>query len=171
MSETKILDYNKQEVRDQLLRALRSHTKESTSADLARATGLPLAQINAEMPAISDEYRGRIRVSERGDLLYSFPNGFKSRYKGFGPSLRRLWKTITREAVKTGKLLFKVWILVTLFGYFFLFLALALIALFASVMMRAGGSSDSNDRRGGGGLGGLWLTTNLFLFYGSALGL
>ncbi len=35
MSETKILDYNKQEVRDQLLRALRSHTKESTSADLA----------------------------------------------------------------------------------------------------------------------------------------
>jgi len=48
MSETKILDYNKQEVRDQLLRALRSHTKESTSADLARATGLPLAQINAE---------------------------------------------------------------------------------------------------------------------------
>ena len=162
MSETKILDYNKQEVRDQLLRALRSHTKESTSADLARATGLPLAQINAEMPAISDEYRGRIRVSERGDLLYSFPNGFKSRYKGFGPSLRRLWKTITRGAVKTGKLLFKVWILVTLFGYFFLFLALALIALFASVMMRAGGSSDSNDRRGGGGLGGLWLTTNLF---------
>jgi len=77
-------------------------------------------------------------VSERGDLLYSFPNGFKSRYKGFGPSLRRLWKTITRGAVKTGKLTFKVWILVTLFGYFFLFLALALIALFASVMMRAG---------------------------------
>lgn len=121
MSESKILDYNKQEVRDQLLHALRSYTKEWTSADLARATGLPLAQINAEMPTISDEYRGRIRVSERGDLLYSFPNGFKSKYKGFGPSMRRLWKTITKGAVETGKFLFKVWILVTLFGYFFIF--------------------------------------------------
>lgn len=27
-----------------------------------------------------------------------------------------------------------------------------------------GGSRDSDDRRGGGGLGGLWLTTNLFRF-------
>ncbi|OQB95972.1 MAG: hypothetical protein BWX81_01617 [Spirochaetes bacterium ADurb.Bin110] len=162
MSESKILDYNKQEVRDRLLRALRSYTKEWTSADLARATGLPLAQINAEMPAISDEYRGRIRVSERGDLLYSFPNGFKSKYKGFGPSVRRLWKTITKGAVETGKFLFKVWILVTLFGYFFIFIALALVALFGSVAMRGGGSRDSDDRRGGGGLGGLWLTTNLF---------
>ncbi len=162
MSESKILDYNKQEVRDQLLHALRSYTKEWTSADLARATGLPLAQINAEMPTISDEYRGRIRVSERGDLLYSFPNGFKSKYKGFGPSMRRLWKTITKGAVETGKFLFKVWILVTLFGYFFIFLALALVALFGSVAMRGGGSRDSDDRRGGGGLGGLWLTTNLF---------
>jgi hypothetical protein len=162
MSESKILDYNKQEVRDRLLNALRSYTKEWTSADLARATGLPLAQINAEMPAISDEYRGRIRVSERGDLLYSFPNGFKSKYKGFGPSVRRLWKTITKGAVETGKFLFKVWILVTLFGYFFIFIALALVALFGSVAMRGGGSRDSDDRRGGGGLGGLWLTTNLF---------
>ncbi len=162
MSESKILDYNKQEVRDQLLHALRSYTKEWTSADLARATGLPLAQINAEMPTISDEYRGRIRVSERGDLLYSFPNGFKSKYKGFGPSVRRLWKTITKGAVETGKFLFKVWILVTLFGYFFIFIALALVALFGSVAMRGGGSRDSDDRRGGGGLGGLWLTTNLF---------
>ncbi len=163
MSEAKVLDYNRNEVRAKLLRALRAATKDYTNADLARATGLPLAQISAEMPAISDEYRGRLKVSEKGDLLYSFPQGFKSRYKGFGPSLKRVFAAVKKSAVTVGKALFKVWILVTLFGYFFLFIALALVALFGSIAMQGSGSSRSrNDRRGGGGLGGLWLTTSLF---------
>lgn len=162
MSEAKVLDYNRNDVRAQLLRALRSATKDYTNADLARATGLPLAQISAEMPAISDEFRGRLRVSEKGDLLYSFPQGFKSRYRGFGPSLRRIWNASKKGATDIGKALFKIWILVTLFGYFFLFIALALVALFGSVALQGGGSRDRNDRRGGGGLGGLWLTTSLF---------
>ncbi|GAB6277390.1 MAG: hypothetical protein SAMD01599839_19300 [Rectinema sp.] len=161
MTEPKILDYNKNEVRERLLRALNGATKDWTDADLARATGLPLAQINAEMPAISDEYRGRLKVSEKGDLLYSFPQGLKSRYRGFEPFMRKLWGTVSRGAVATGKVLFKVWILVTLFGYFFLFIALALVALFGSVALQGGGSRDRGDRRGGG-IGGLWLTTNLF---------
>jgi hypothetical protein len=163
MSEPKILDYNKNEVRERLLRALNGATKDWTSADLARATGLPLAQINSEMPAISDEYRSRLKVSEKGDVLYSFPQGLKSRYRGFGPSMRRLWRTVSRGAVAVGKTLFKVWILVTLFGYFFLFIALALVALFGSVVLQQGGGSrDRGGDRRGGGLGGLWLTTNLF---------
>ena len=162
MPEAKVLDYNKNEVRAKLLRALRAATKDYTNADLARATGLPLAQIGAEMPAISDEYRGRLKVSEQGDLLYSFPQGFKSRYKGFGPSLKRIFASAKKSAATVGKALFKVWILVTLFGYFFLFIALALVALFGSVAMQGSGSRDRNDRRGGGGLGGLWLTTSLF---------
>jgi len=162
MTEPKILDYNKNEVRERLLRALNGATKDWTSADLARATGLPLAQINMEMPAISDEYRGRLKVSEKGDVLYSFPQGLKSRYRGFGPTMRKLWKTVTKGAVEAGKALFKVWILVTVFGYFFLFIALAILAFFASIaLQRGGGSSDSSDRRGGG-IGGLWLTTSLF---------
>jgi len=163
MPEAKVLDYNRNEVRSKLLRALRAATKDYTNADLARATGLPLAQIGAEMPAISDEYRGRLKVSEQGDLLYSFPQGFRSRYKGFGPSLKRILAAAKKSAATVGKSLFKVWILVTLFGYFFLFIALALVALFGSVAMQGNGNSRSrSDRRGGGGLGGLWLTTSLF---------
>lgn len=160
MAESKILDYNKNEVKGRLLRVLNDATKDWTAADLARSTGLPLAQINTEMPAISDEYRGRLKVSEKGDVLYSFPQGLRSRYHGFGPSLRKLWKTVSKGAAAVGKALFKVWILVTLFGYFFLFIALALLALFGSVAVQGGGGS--RDRRRGGGVGGLWLTTNIF---------
>lgn len=163
MSERKILDYNKNEVRERLLKTFHSSTKEWAAADLARATGLPLAQINAEMPAIADEYRGRLRVSDKGDILYSFPNGLKSRYRGFGPFMRKLGRALKRGAIETGKALFKVWILVTLFGYFFLFIALALVAFFGSIaIQQGGGSRDRSDRRGGGGFGGLWLTTSLF---------
>lgn len=77
MTEPKILDYNKNEVRERLLRALNGATKDWTSADLARATGLPLAQINMEMPAISDEYRGRLKVSEKA--MYSIRSHRASR--------------------------------------------------------------------------------------------
>ena len=163
MSERKTLDYNRNEVRERLLRTFQSGTKEWAAADLARATGLPLAQINAEMPSIADEYRGRLKVSDKGDILYSFPNGLKSRYRGFGPFLRKLGRALGRGAAEGGKALFKIWILVTLFGYFFLFIALALVALFGSIaVQQGGGSRDRSDRRGGGGLGGLWLTTSLF---------
>jgi len=175
MAESKILDYNRQQVQERLLRVLRSSSKEWTVADLARASGLPLAQIAAEMPSISDEYRGRIRVSDKGDLLYSFPEGFKSRYHGFVPSLTKLWKSIKKGALQAGKLVFKVWIMIMLFGYFFIFLALALIALVGSFAVQMGGGSRDHDDRRGGGLGGLWLTTNLFdsiirlWFYGELL--
>jgi len=162
MAEPKILDYDKHEVRERLLRALGGATRDWTSADLARATGLPLAQINAEMPAISDEYQGRLKVSDKGDVLYSFPRGLKSRYRGFGPFVRTLWRTVTKGAAAAGKALFKVWILVTLFGYFFLFIALALLAFFGSIALQQGGGSRDRDDRRGGGFGGLWLTTNLF---------
>jgi hypothetical protein len=126
MSERKTLDYNKNEVRERLLRTFQSGTKEWAAADLARATGLPLAQINAEMPAIADEYRGRLKVSDKGDILYSFPNGLKSRYRGFGPFMRKLGRALGRGAAEAGKALFKIWILVTLFGYFFCLLHLRL---------------------------------------------
>lgn len=79
-----------------------------------------------------------------------------------GPSMRKLWRTVTKGAAAAGKALFKVWILVTLFGYFFLFIALALVALFGSVAMQQGGNSRDRGGRRGGGLGGLWLTTSLF---------
>lgn len=161
METKKLVNYDRAKVQEALMQAFRRGTKEAAAADLARITGLPLSQIQAEMPAIVDEFNGRLRVSEKGDLLFSFPAGFRSKYRGVGPWLKKASRTALKWLGIAGKTLFKVWILVTLFGYFFLFIALALLAFFASIAVQAGGrGGDRDDRRGG--LGGLWMTTRLF---------
>jgi hypothetical protein len=158
----KVYDYNIDSVRNTLVRGFRNSRLESTIADLAGLTGLPLSQIEAELPAVADEYGARLRVTEKGEILYSFPDGMKSRYRGLGPSLKKFWKKFKLGAAVVSKAVFKVWIMVMLVGYFILFLALALFAMVASMAVQSGGGGrDRGDRRGGGGLGGLWLTTRL----------
>jgi hypothetical protein len=160
----KIYDYDRELVQGKLLGGFKSAGRESTVADLAGLTGLPLNQIEAELPALSDEFGARLRVTEKGEILYSFPNGMKSRYRGFGPTMKRALRSLGKAAIEVGKAVFKVWIAVMLVGYFVLFLALALFAMVASVAVQQGGNGrDSrSSRRGGGGLGGLWLTGRLF---------
>ncbi len=160
----KVYDYSREAVRDTLVDAFRSRRGEATVADIAALTGLPLPQINAELPAVSDEYGARLKVTESGELLYAFPEGMKSRYRGFAHGAARAWRAAKKGLALVGKAAFKVWIMATLVGYFALFIALALFALVASVAVQAGGGSrDSrSDSRGGGGLGGLWLTSRLF---------
>lgn len=160
----KVYDYDRQRIQETLVRSFRTAGRESTVADLAGLTGLPLQQIEAELPAVADEYGARLRVTEKGEILYSFPDGMKSRYRGFIPTLKRTWKVFRKGALEVSKAVFKVWIMVMLVGYFVLFLALALFATVASVVVQQGGGGSSNrsDRRGGGGFGGLWLTSRLF---------
>ena len=118
-------------------------------------TGLPKHQVDSEVKAVSDEYGARLRVTESGEILYSFPSGMRSRYRGFGPSFLRLWKVFRKAAAKVAALFFKIWIVVMLVGYFVLFVALAVLALLASVAVSMSGNSRdsrSSSRGGGGGL-------------------
>ena len=147
-------------VRDRLIEAFRKRRGEATTADVVALTGLPLERVKAELPAVSDEYGARLRVTESGEILWSFPRGFRSRYRGLGPSLKRFWKAFKKGAAETGKFLFKAWIVVMLVGYFVLFLLLALLAFLASIAAQSSGRSDSRDSRGGG-LGGAFLTGRL----------
>ncbi len=161
----KVYEYDRQRVRESLLIGFKKASSESTVADLAALTGLPLPQIEAELPALADEFGARLKVTTKGELLYSFPRGMKSRYKGFGPAAARFLRGARKAAAEVSKFLFKTWILVMLGGYFIIFLALALFAMLASVAVQFGGGGRSDSRssnRGGGGLGGLWLTTRLF---------
>jgi len=145
-------------VRDRLVDAFRRRKGEATTADLVALTGLSLERVKEELPAVSDEYGARLRVTESGEILWSFPRGFRSRYRGLGPSLRRFWKVFKKGAVETGKFLFKAWIVLMLVGYFVFFLLLALLAVVASMAAQSSG----RDRGGrGGGLGGAFLTGRL----------
>jgi hypothetical protein len=162
-TEKKVYDYEVERVRDRLLDAFRDRRGEATSADLVALTGLPKVQVETEVKAVSDEYGGRLRVTESGEILYSFPSGMRSRYRGFGPSLKRFWKAFKKTAMTVGTYLFKAWIVVMLVGYFLLFIALAIVAMLASVAISASGKGNRNDRRGGsGGLGGFFVVSRLF---------
>ncbi len=149
----KVYDYKTDAVRDRIAGAFRKRGGEATVADLVAATGLPKAQVDAELPAVADEFGGRLKVTDSGEILYSFPRGFHSRYRGLGPSLRRGWKAFGKGLAAVAAFLFKIWIVVMLVGYFLLFILLALLAVVASfAMSAAGGERNSSSRsRGRGG--------------------
>jgi len=169
--ETKVYEYKAGAVRDRLASEFRRNRGEATVADLVVRTGLPKYQVETEVRAVSDEYGARLRVTESGELLYSFPRGLHSRYRGFGPALKRLWKGFRRAAGTAAAFLFKVWIVVMLVGYFVLFLALTLAALAASIAAQTAGNRDSRGRgrRDGGGFAFTGRILELFIriwFYG-----
>ncbi|MDR0909003.1 MAG: hypothetical protein LBM77_04475 [Spirochaetaceae bacterium] len=124
----------------------RSPTKGLTLADAAAKTGLPLNTVKELLPQAADEFSGRLEVTESGEILYSFPKGFVSRYHGFKPGLRRVLRTVFKALRIGGTAVFKVWIMVMLIGYFLVFMLLALASLILPMLSR-----DSNGRSGGSG--------------------
>ncbi|MDR2097954.1 MAG: hypothetical protein LBP37_05475 [Spirochaetaceae bacterium] len=132
-----------------------------TIADVVARTALPLATVRELVNEVADEYSGHISVTESGEILYSFPSGFKSRYNGFKAAALRTLGRIGRGLKIIGAALFKVWIMVMLVGYFVLFMLIALAALLLSVA--ASNSSNNNDRRSDSG-GGLFFVSGIFDF-------
>ena len=149
----------------QIVDAFKKRRDGATVADIVARTALPIEKVKELIPAVADEYGARLRVTESGEILYSFPDGFKSRYRGFRATMKRVLSAVGKAAVAVGTAAFKVWIVVMLVGYFVLFMAIALVALMASVAVSASGSGSSDDRsssRRGGGLGGLYLASRIF---------
>ncbi|MDR1251570.1 MAG: hypothetical protein LBK62_05325 [Treponema sp.] len=119
----------------------------ATVADITAATALPLSQIRELLPMAADEFSGRLEVTESGEIRYSFPRGFVSRYRGFNAALRRFSARLLTGLGKLAALAFKVWIMLMLIGYFVLFMAIAFASLFISVAVN---SRDSSSSRSGG---------------------
>jgi hypothetical protein len=137
--------------------ALRKQPHGATVADIVAATALPLAAVRELVPRAADEYSARLEVTESGEIRYSFPQGFVSRYRGFRAGFRKFTEKAGRLAKAFFAGLFKVWIMVMLVGYFVLFMLIALASLFVTVAAR---SSGSGSRRGGGG--GLFVSAHIF---------
>ncbi len=154
-----VLDYDKYKVRTSIIDAFKKKRGEAAPADIVAYTGLPKPQVDAELPAVADEYSGRLKVTASGEIIYSFPQGFKSRYKGFIPGLRKFSRALGKAAAATGTFLFKAWIMLMLVGYFAIFVALIILATLASVAVSA---TDKNNRdRGRGGIGSFALASRL----------
>jgi hypothetical protein len=145
-----------------------------SAADLSAVTALPLETVRELLPRAADEFHGRLEVTASGEILYSFPRGFTSRYRGFSVFAARVLEKAGRFFKAAGVLLFKVWIMVMLVGYFALFMLIALSAMMLSVAASSSGSSNRGGRRDSSG--GLYLTSSIFnmiirlWFYSELLG-
>jgi hypothetical protein len=139
--------------------AFKKQRNGATVADIVAQTALPLNTVRELVPVAADEYSGRLEVTESGEILYSFPQGFTSKYRGFRAGLRRFTDKVLEGIKIAGSALFKVWIMVMLVGYFVLFMLIALAALAVSV---ASSSSNSDNRSQGRGGGGLFLAGSIF---------
>ncbi|MDR0409042.1 MAG: hypothetical protein LBH18_01390 [Spirochaetaceae bacterium] len=132
-----------------------------TTADITAKTALPLDTVRELMPDISSEYSARVSVTESGEILYSFPSGFKSKYRGFKAAAGRVLRAIGNAVKTASAALFKVWIMVMLLGYFVFFMLIALAALMLSVV---GSNSSNSDNRQGGSGGGFFFASGIFDF-------
>jgi hypothetical protein len=146
-----------------------------TVADMAAKTALPLAGVQELIPAAADEYGARLEVTESGEILYSFPNGFTSRYRGLGPSLRRFAEKALGALGAFLRTAFKIWIMVMLIGYFALFILIALAALLFFMAASASSNDRNNNRRNSDGFGGALFFSRMmdlvfrFWFYSSLM--
>jgi hypothetical protein len=138
----------------------RRQRKGATVADITAKSGLPLQTVRELVPRAADEYSARLEVTESGEILYSFPRSFTSKYRGFKAVLGRFLE-------KSGKLfkivstwLFKVWIMVMLVGYFVLFMLIALATLMLSVAASSASNNNRSSRRDSGG--GFFFASSIF---------
>ncbi|MDR2601397.1 MAG: hypothetical protein LBC53_02950 [Spirochaetaceae bacterium] len=129
-----------------------------TTADVVARTALSVDKVKELLPVAADEFSARLRVTESGEILYTFPKHLKSKYKGPGVFLRRAFRAV-RKGVKTvSAILFKGWIMVMLVGYFVLFMLIALAAMLLSVAASA--ANNNSERRDSGG--GFYLLSGIF---------
>jgi hypothetical protein len=131
----------------------RQRGKGATVADIVARTSLSIAAVKEAIPAVADEYSGRLQVTESGEILYSFPRGFKSKYRGLGVFLRNFSEKLVKGVRLVTSFLFKVWIMVMLIGYFALFTLIAI----GTLVLSLGSSGSSKSDRGGG----LYLAGNI----------
>lgn len=159
----KVYDFPMAKVEDKLVSFLKTRRGESTVADMISGTGLPKYQVEQAAKVVLDEYAGRLKVTESGELEYYFPAGMRSTVHGLGPSVRRFWKSFTRRTARVLSFLFKIWIVAMLVGYFVAFVAIGVLAIVASVAASAAGRGGRDDRSrgGGGGFGGMFLAMQL----------
>src|SRR5262245_12798402 len=127
-----------------LEQALEGKGKDFTIADAAAKSGLPLRDAETGLHALLSEFRGHLRVTSEGELLFRFPSGFSKPWET-RTRLSALGHKLGRAALGVGRFVVRAWISIVLVAYALIFLALIIGLTFAS------SSGGSRDRRGGVG--------------------
>lgn len=115
--------------------------KPFTVADASTDAGIPLRDAEAGLNVLTSEYRGHLRVSEDGDLVHVFPNGFTKPW-----AKTEALDKFGHALLGVGRFVVRAWLLVVMVAYAAFFVALLVGLMFA------GKSNDRDDRSGIGDL-------------------
>jgi hypothetical protein len=111
-----------------------------TIADAATASGLALRDADRGLHWLTSEYRGHLRVTESGELLFLFPHGFSKPWET-KDAFDRALGAVGRAVVGVGRFVVRAWVMVVLLAYVALFLAVVIGLTFAN--------QNDRNRRGG----------------------
>jgi hypothetical protein len=131
-----------------------------TIADAATRSGLPLRDAERGLHWLTHEYRGHLRATSEGDLLFLFPTAFTKPWQTRDAFDRALAAT-GRVLASLARFVVRAWLTIVLLAYAAIFLAVLLGLTFAR--------SGSDDRRGRGGFAGGEIVYVLLRVLGDAL--
>jgi hypothetical protein len=130
-----------------LVASLKDPSAPLTVADAAAASGLALRDADRGLHWLTSEYRGHLRVTDSGELLFLFPHRFTKPWETRDRVSRAL-STLGHAAVGALRFVVRAWVMVVLVAYVAIFLAVLVGLMFAN-------QNDRDGRRGrmpGGGL-------------------
>src|SRR5579859_7978555 len=108
-----------------LKRALANPRTPFTVADAASRSGLALRDAEQGLKWLTSEYRGHLRVTSEGELLYLLPSGFAKPWETRDRFSRWIDRTV-KAAAGVGRFVVRAWITIVLVAYAALFLAMAI---------------------------------------------
>ena len=123
----------------QLEASLAKPREPQTIADAAAASGLPLRDAERGLHWLTSEYRGHLRVTEEGELLFLYPTGFTKPWET-RDALERGARAAWKLASGLARFVVRAWLTVVIFGYALLFLAVII-----GLTLARQSNSSSND--------------------------
>lgn len=127
---------------------------ELTVADAAAASGLSLLDAEQGLHALVSEYRGHLKATEDGEILFLFKHGFEKPWETTG-KLRAFGRSVGRTLEGAARFIVRAWVSIVLVGYVLIFVAIFLAMAFSK--------SEDRDSRST-----LWIYA-LFRLVGEAL--
>ncbi|WP_341530787.1 hypothetical protein WKK05_16855 [Nostoc sp. UHCC 0302] len=127
-----------------------------TVGDVATQAGLNIAQANQSLLALASDAGGHLQVADSGDIVYLFPQNFRTilRNKYFQLRLQEWWKKVWRVLFYLIRISFGI----------FLTVSIALITVTIFIIITAVNSDRDSDNRGSNYGGGFFYFPDLFWY-------
>lgn len=124
-----------------VIKTIDSLGRKVTAADVALKSGLPVLKVEQDLNEIAAETKGNLKVSEKGDIVYSYPANFEATYMSRGVELflQRLGDWLFNAAFFLLRISFGVMLILSFV------IVVVLIFLVIMFYSRIGGRDSDND--------------------------